>query len=107
MRFFQGFRQDLGNWVCKKNLGVYNFGSLSHNSFIFMFASFAAKKQICSSIIQNWVTSVAQMFNGGIFLAVYIFKSGHLNPWFLHKRATQQGLKHLRKLHVQIIHNVK
>ena len=31
--YTQGFRQDLGNWACKKKkMGVYNFGSL-HSQF--------------------------------------------------------------------------
>ena len=47
----QGFMQDLGNWVCKKNMVVYNF------------ASFAAQK---NKFVTQWfnieVTFVAQMF---------------------------------------------
>ena len=43
----QGFRQDLGNWVCKrKNWVCKMLTGYARNSIIFIFMSFAAQKNI-------------------------------------------------------------
>ena len=41
----QGFRQDLGNWVCKI------LARCARNSFIFILASFAAQKQFLAHLL--------------------------------------------------------
>ena len=53
----RGFRQDLGNWVCKNTNWVCNIlAPYARNSFIFIFASFAAPKQFFSPFIKYWAT---------------------------------------------------
>ena len=63
--FNQGFRQDLGNWVCKKPNWVCKI--LTHytrNSFVFFFASFAAPKTFF----------LAHLFNIGLLFLAQLLK---------------------------------
>ena len=79
---FQGFRQDLGNWVCKRKTWVCKIlDRYSRNSFIQMFASLNIGLLLCRRL---QTTFVAQMFKKPKQLQKNLKKKKKIYIFFLH-----------------------